>query len=124
MYTAYLDTGRPVYIVIRAARAGGTVISTKTSLLNTKLSICRKMVVSLTLSVDQYINLRKRISQSFRFYYRTNIYMLSELILCGIVTAGTHEADPKIRSANAMGRKADSTIKYFWQRCCLFWVHW
>ena len=84
-HTACLDAGGPVHIVIGAARAGGTVIPTKTPMLDTKLSTCRKIAVSLTLSVDQHINLRKRVSQSFRFYYRTNIYMLSELILCGIV---------------------------------------
>lgn len=53
-------------MVIGALGLGTRVTPTKTPLLNTKMSI------------DQHINLRKRASQSFRFYYRTNIYMLSD----------------------------------------------
>ncbi len=65
-------------MVIGGARAGDRVIPTETPLLDTKLSACRKIAISLALSVDQHINLRKRASQSFRFYDRINIYMLND----------------------------------------------
>lgn len=53
-------------MVIGDARAGDTGNTHENPLLDTKLSI------------NQHISLRKRASQSFRFYYRTNIYMLSD----------------------------------------------
>ena len=60
----------------------------------------------------------------WRTYWIILCIIYSALDLCESLLTSSFKAKAIRRGLNATSRKANLTVKFFWQRYCLFWVYW